>query len=212
MYNLFLSQNSATMFVKCDITDNNMPLIPDIVLGKKACVKGIKIGCVKSDKNFNLYINRIQDYYKLNTPISIKDFFSAEKKHVFFTVDLDIEQMLNLQYILVMDSFFKKNNINYYLILNTDGFDSTYFKIYHYFNMRYEPIYSNIYIRTQNNIKKLPSDDMKKYFPGEILPYFNINYDFYKCCFRLFEPKEKILNEFNSNKTTKILQIQNCIY
>ncbi len=209
MYKLFLSQNSATMFVKCDTADNNMPLIPDIVSRKKACVKGIKIGCVKSNKNFNLYINRIQDYYKLNTPISIEEFFSAEEKHIFFTVDLDMEQMLNLQYILVMDNFFKKNNINYYLILNTDGFDSTYFKIYHYFNMRYEPIYNNIYIRTKdNNIKKLPRNDIGNYLPGEIIPYFNINNDFYKCCFSLFKPEEKILKDFNlkSKDLTNLLK------
>lgn len=205
MYNIFLPQNSATMFIKCDIKDSSICDIPDIITGIKKNDDNIKIGCVKNNKqdymidisNEKDYKNNIGNYYRSSISISLDEFKEQAEKQILFTVDLDINEMINLQYILVMDNFFKKNNIRYYLILETDDSDATMFKLYHYFNMKYDSIFNNVFIKTDGGINKFPHT-VSNYMPGEILPYFIINHDFYKCCFESFEYKDTIINEIEN--------------
>ena len=115
MHIIQLPDDSAVMFVKCSVAKESICDIPDIVSGNKnSNGNDIKFEFVKSEKKQSLPIKDFGNYYKTSTKITREDFMHHENKYVFFTIDFQIEQMINLQYVLVLDKYFKKNNINYF--------------------------------------------------------------------------------------------------
>lgn len=205
MKRIILPCDSTVMFIRCNSNMKNMIRIPDILAGISSPKKDdeIKLKCVKNKVETTLEINDISPYFRSSSPIETSDFLNSKDKFIFFTIELRTEELINLQYFLVMDRFLRNNNISYYLIINTDCTQEAYFKLYHYFNMRYLPIYNNVFVRNEKNIISLPAKDMN-YKPGEIVPFFFVDYEFYESCFSCFSFDNDLYKIINESKDKNI--------
>lgn len=208
MNRVFLSENSAVMFIRCKSESTIISKIPNIIAKRDTIEKedGINIECVENSNKDYINVENITPYYKRQNKISFEDFFEYQKKYIFFTVDFSIEDMMNLQYILVLNDYFNEYGVSYYLILRANVDSALFYKVSHYFGMQY-PVNSNVYIRSKDSTARLSSKPLA-FSPGEILPFFYINQDFYKSCLSSFVFDKDVFNiiSVDRNNTIKILQ------
>lgn len=209
MQRIYLSADSAVMFIRCKSKSDVICEISNI-FAQKTSIRNdndFRMHCVVSSREFYLNIGNMTDYYMNSKAITYEDFFQHKKKFVFITVEFSSEDMMNLQYVLVLNEYFKKYDIVFYLILKIKNEDNIYYKLAHFFSMQY-PINSNVYLKEDDSIYKLPSNSLK-HSPGEILPFFYINDEFYRSCFQSFTLDEDVFENINKNKDNAINILKN---
>ncbi len=210
MKQINLKPDTVTMFIRCQSSGDVIYQIPDIVTGLREEDKFPEIQ-VSYVKNKNASVLPIYDirrfYYENDRSLTYTDFSTSKERCIVFTVDLEIQYLTNLHYILVLANYLSKKDINFFIILNTDDTTDTYFKIYHYFCMHYSWAYTNIYIRkADQSIVQLPSNDSLP-MAGEILPFLAVDTELYKSCFCLFEFNRQIFDEIKRLQNQDAAQI-----
>lgn len=110
--------------------------------------------------------------------------------------------MINLQYVLVLSEYFKQQGVEFYLILKIENENNLFYKLSHYFSMKY-PIYSRVYVKQENDTYVFPNKVIS-HLPGEILPFFYVNLEFYKSCFKSFIYNSTVFDKINNNKDNVI--------
>ena len=226
--------NSATMFIKCKSDALSMSNVSNMLArieNDNYNTVDIKIQAVTNKYNQTIEIDKIYEYYQNCQKITPDLFFDGEysEKRIFITVDLKSNEIVNLQFLLVFYPQFLKENISLFFLLNLEEFDDQY-KLTHFLGMNYS-VNNNIYFKLKGEpkyerIHKVLND----FRPGEIIPFFYLNFEFYCSCFELFQFQESVYDQiaenpsrlheivyehfYESNRVTKELLkiIYSCVY
>lgn len=200
-----LEKNTSIMFVRCNSSEEIMCQLPDVVTGYKQIFDKdeIKLEYIFNEKSLNLSLNDITSFYYQSIKITFEQYLKASNKIIVFTINLKIEQMLNLQYLLVLCHYLRNNNFRYYIILDLeDNSNDSYFKLYHYFAMQYD-VYYNTFIRINKKLTKFPGEYVP-YIPGEIIPFFLVDNSLYEILFQTFEFNDTIFDFKNKKMDNKV--------
>ena len=140
-------------------------------------------------------------------------FWAASKKQVIIDIRLDVDELENLKYVLVMKQFFEEKSLNYCFRFIIDETDKSFYKVCHFLsldvgialNLNYRGVnqLTGEYIIVRGRIPCSPKFEIKTFLPGEILPYFQIDQELYQACSTTFYFSNTLLEEIQDCKNLK---------
>lgn len=201
MAKIKISKDAGVLFIKCRGDSFVLDRIPNYIINNQFPKDDPFINSICYYNNVPVYLDLsgIESFTSRNKQITLEEYGKTVEKYMIITVELGKEDIINLQYILILEEYFRTSSINVFLILHNEDDINIYFKISQYFSTKHTTLYNAIFIKDADGIKKLPSK-YNDFLPGEILPFFRVDEDFYRSCYDSFHFNEVIYDKIGYNR------------